>query len=704
MSENSENTRYETIRKKDKRRALLLSLMVHATLLLVLLLIPNERPPEEQFVVIDIGTPSLADVVTEAPTVDAPAPQAPDAQTADVQAGTPQSSATDATSTPNPAPSEPPVAAAPSEPTPAEPTPAPPPPPPAEAATPSEPATSAPSSVASEPDIDQVEIDTTEQPLPRPDIRPEVQAEVTPEQPVEVTPQVEVAPEQTIPQPEVQAEVTPEQPVEITPQVEVTPEQAIPQPEVQAEVAPEQPVEVTPQVEVAPEQTIPQPDVQAEVTPEQPVEVTPQVEVAPEQTIPQPDVQAEIAPEEVLPQPQVRAEIAPEQPVEIAPQVSVVPAEPLPIPDVRAEVTRLEPEPEVQELRPSPQDAEADLLPTPEGVDSADSAVPSSRDSNRPAGADAAQSGQDRDQADASTDNLGAAASPDGSLAPTGAPITRRERFSASLDRPLAVMIDNVRGYPQMGLREASIVVEMPVEGGLTRLMSVYDRSYPANVGPIRSARDYFHTLAQNMEGILVHDGGSPAALDAIARSSLPTFNSYSSGDLFARQDGRSAPYNLYSNGNALRDAINRLRLQRPRLVSGTEYRADPSAPPATTVTVRYSGGYSSGFGYRPETDQYRWLRNAQPASDATGEAVLVDAVVVADIVAQPIPGDEAGRLYIPLSGGTATLYVNGRAVPGRWNPSGGFQFIAEGGEMVDLAAFKYWVLFAPQNAAVSAE
>jgi len=258
------------------------------------------------------------------------------------------------------------------------------------------------------------------------------------------------------------------------------------------------------------------------------------------------------------------------------------------------------------------------------------------------------------------------------------------------------VLIDNVRGYPQSGLVEASEIIEMPVEGGLTRLMAIFDRVDPARVGPVRSARPYFYELVQSLDGVLVHDGGSPAALAAIVRSQTPTLNAYYHGELFGRQEDRRAPYNLYAGGPSLRDAVNRLELERTRVVRGEIYQPAVEVQDVSNISMRYSRTYTTAFAYQESLNLYRWLRNGEPAVDASGEAVLVDAVLLAKIDARLLPDDPEGRLYIPLRGGPATLYVRGKAITGEWHKQDGVQFVDANGDVVDLAPFKLWVVFTP--------
>ncbi len=264
------------------------------------------------------------------------------------------------------------------------------------------------------------------------------------------------------------------------------------------------------------------------------------------------------------------------------------------------------------------------------------------------------------------------------------------------------VILDNVFGYPQSGLLEASAIYELPVEGGVTRLMASFDRIDPSRVGPVRSARDYFVDLAQAGNGILVHAGGSPGALQAIETRNASTLDALqeSAATLFSRSSG-SAPYNLYSQGNALRSAINRLNLGGQRDLNTNLYIPAEDANEVNGMSASYGAIYGTGFRYIAEVNQYRWQRDGSDATDASGQAVLVDAVLLARISATPYPDDPEGRLYIPMSSGEATLFLRGRQISGRWQLSSGVSFQSDAGEVIDLAPFKHWVVFAPSYSQV---
>ena len=79
-------------RDPDKRRAALLSLVLHlAALLLIIFLVSRPRPePLPSFIVIDVGTPAFAEETTNAATVEEAAMQTPEPQVESAEVGDPQ--------------------------------------------------------------------------------------------------------------------------------------------------------------------------------------------------------------------------------------------------------------------------------------------------------------------------------------------------------------------------------------------------------------------------------------------------------------------------------------------------------------------------------------------------------------------------------------------------------------------------------------
>lgn len=643
---------------------------------------PPQIEPQESFIVIDIGTPQQADTVTQAPTATAAAPQAAVPEVADTETGLPSETPAVAETQPLEAPPAEPVAE-----------------------TPTQPETPVETPVAETP-VETTPVPVAEVPVPETPVETPTatQAVTTPEPvtdtpaPPEATPAI-AEPVDTVPVDEVATTALPEVNTPVVPD-DLPETRSLPVPEVSSQVTAARAISLSPTVEVTQENAIPSPQPRVDIA-ERSVP-TPQTSVAVQAAVPVPvpSSSVTVTPERLVPEPAAVSAIVPDvvpeaasEPVQAASQDSSVSNSSVSSNASDEASTDPSTSPSASTASDNPDGAVAAVPSRP---------TPSNVDSDLPQGGSSDASGQTSAAPDASVDNTGLATSPDGGQG-TGSPAPATfEPFRDVRQRPLAVILDNVFGYPQTGLLEASAVYELPVEGGVTRLMASFDRIDPARVGPIRSARDYFVSLAQSKQGILVHAGGSPGALQAIAMNNTPTLDALSDdGGLFARAAG-NAPYNLYSQGNALRNAINRLNLGQNREIRSSLYRPAEDAQPARAFEASYGAIYETGFRYIPEINQYRWQRAGTDAVDASGQAVLVDIVLLARITAAPYPNDPEGRLYIPLSGGEATLYVRGKQVPGRWSLTNGVTFTSDAGDAIDLTPFKHWVVFAPTYSRVS--
>ena len=96
----------------------------------------------------------------------------------------------------------------------------------------------------------------------------------------------------------------------------------------------------------------------------------------------------------------------------------------------------------------------------------------------------------------------------------TGEPVDKK----IGLQRPYAIMINNIKeGLPQSGVSQAEMIYEAQVEGGITRLMALFqDVDHVEKIGSIRSARHYYIDFANDNDAIYVHYGQSKYALSLI--------------------------------------------------------------------------------------------------------------------------------------------------------------------------------------------
>lgn len=117
---------------------------------------------------------------------------------------------------------------------------------------------------------------------------------------------------------------------------------------------------------------------------------------------------------------------------------------------------------------------------------------------------------------------------------------------SGKAGRVLAVKIDNVEAArPATGLDKAAIVYAIQVEGGLSRLMAVYDDNHPVPpvVGPVRSARETdLQILPQYGHPNLAYSGAQSVLKPVLEAD--PGIGTVADG--FFRSGARSAPHNEY--------------------------------------------------------------------------------------------------------------------------------------------------------------
>ena len=105
---------------------------------------------------------------------------------------------------------------------------------------------------------------------------------------------------------------------------------------------------------------------------------------------------------------------------------------------------------------------------------------------------------------------------------------------------------NNVRARPQSGPQNADAVVEVLVEGGMTRLINIFYESDTSYHGPIRSARPTDPTVLRPLDGVLVASGATGGLIPEIIDIGVPVITD--TRPEFFRISSRNAPHNLYAD------------------------------------------------------------------------------------------------------------------------------------------------------------
>jgi hypothetical protein len=284
--------------------------------------------------------------------------------------------------------------------------------------------------------------------------------------------------------------------------------------------------------------------------------------------------------------------------------------------------------------------------------------------------------------------------------------VTRRWTGTQGTDtgRPaLAVKIDNVtRAHPQAGLNQADVVYEELVEGGVTRLVAVFQSTSAAVVGPVRSARTSDPPLLQGFDRpLFAYSGANRGTRDQLRASPLVDAGFDAHKEDYWRDRTLRAPHNLFTDTN--------------RLWAHYTYRTD--VPPAPFV-YRYPGqdlhrsaekasGVSVDFGLT-EVD-YAWdgtgwarTHGDRAHSDSDDVRVAPANVVVQFIRYGRSLADLRSPEAITVGSGDAWLFTDGHVIRGEWHrpdAAAPATFTADG-EEVRLTPGRTWVALAKKNTA----
>ena len=246
--------------------------------------------------------------------------------------------------------------------------------------------------------------------------------------------------------------------------------------------------------------------------------------------------------------------------------------------------------------------------------------------------------------------------------------------------RALAVVIDNApQARPQSGLDQAEVVIEVPVEGGLTRFLAIMTGDEIETVGPIRSARPYLIDIANEYSAILVHAGGSPEALDMLDKTKAEhldeLFGGTQIGAAFWRVSDRLKPHNLYASLDSLRRTIKSLKYK----LSNAPVERATLAPDVAVggeevdnITIYYPNHDSEVcYVYNKEELTFARFMAGSPHETTKGQQIKTPNIIIQFVPHRFLDGD--GRLQLILHGeGKALIFREGKVVTGLWQKTPG--------------------------------
>lgn len=306
--------------------------------------------------------------------------------------------------------------------------------------------------------------------------------------------------------------------------------------------------------------------------------------------------------------------------------------------------------------------------------------------------------------------------------------------------RALAVMIDNhLDSRPPSGLEAADLIWEVPVEGGITRFLAVFQSQDAERIGPVRSARVYFIDWVRELDAVFAHVGGHHEALRRLRAEDrdIADADAFRAGGTFWRAASRDAPHSTYTTTERLRALIESrgwipLEADRPpSMVSSgwSNHKAVVAVPSAGRPLTGWSASstipawrfgeasgepvetVSIGWGsplfsvrYTYDSKSHVWSRELAGAphrlSDGSELTTTNIAVMFVKVLGRPEPG--TGTLTIETMGeGEALVFSGGKLTQGVWKkptPAARTKFYKENGEEVVFRPGATWIEVVPST------
>lgn len=281
---------------------------------------------------------------------------------------------------------------------------------------------------------------------------------------------------------------------------------------------------------------------------------------------------------------------------------------------------------------------------------------------------------------------------------PTEPPVIRHPLTGEVLDTPYtgritAVVVNNIKAcQPQHGISQADIFYEIETEGGITRNLALFtDLENLGKIGPIRSARTYFNSLATAYNAPLVHcSAGGPAKTGAMDRggSRLDTWehvdaNSYGSDFFYRDKDrlsqGFALEHTLFSTGKKLQNVLDYKKFDMTTedgVDMGIVFNEEPvlDGEDISSLTVTFKGSKTTSFKYDAETGLFTARQYGSTHIDGnTKKAITYRNVMVMYTThnREQLPGSSVTRSFYDLTGsGTGYMACDGKIIPIVWKRS----------------------------------
>ncbi len=272
--------------------------------------------------------------------------------------------------------------------------------------------------------------------------------------------------------------------------------------------------------------------------------------------------------------------------------------------------------------------------------------------------------------------------------------------------RPVAIMVENstISMSAQTGLSKAGVIYETEVEGGITRLVAVFqDISQVEKIGNVRSARYPYVDLALGHDAIYVHCGQDPTYC-APHLKDIDDID-VNNDDTGSKRipNGLSSTHNVYIITKDMLSRIkNTFELKKDNVKPWAQFTDEAvslQGGSATSVSVPFPAS-TTRFTYDEQSGLYTRLIGSNVQSDYfTKEKTQVKNVFILMTSISYYPDGEHRK--VALESGKGYYITNGTMQEINWSKgksTNGFKFTDKDGNELKVSAGNSWVCIANKN------
>lgn len=265
----------------------------------------------------------------------------------------------------------------------------------------------------------------------------------------------------------------------------------------------------------------------------------------------------------------------------------------------------------------------------------------------------------------------------------------------------VSVKVDNApEARPQVGLAGVPLLVEYPVEGGITRFTAVVNRDVTGELGPVRSLRPVDADLLPQLAPYVVSTGGESFVLQDVGATGINMIDAQLF-ELFTVGDNPEPLHNLF----LLLDELFQTVGDTPQIGAGLPAGAFPGGDAATELSLPFESVI-----YRYEDDQYVRYDGAsqfEVLDTIGGTAVpLAHDILVALTVAERPAGYSDGNdvpvtTFDVIGVGELHVFHQGEVVEGTWlrgAQEDGYSFYDSNGEPLGLPPGRIYLALVPRG------